>query len=179
MFIFFTILLIAVGLSLDTFSLSLSYGMLNMSKKEIFRISIVVGISHFIMPLLGYLFGELILNIIKIDEELLIGIIFLIISFDLLISLFKNEEVKPIKNTFELLIFAISVSFDSFSTGICLDIFIMPKILISLIFMIVSFVFTFLGLTLGYKLHDKIGRKAEIIGVILLFCLSLIYIFLT
>lgn len=176
MFIFFTVFLVALGLSMDTFSLSLSYGMLNIDKKTILKISISVGIFHFFMPLLGNFLGELVLGIIKTSEDLIIGIIFLILTVELIYSLFKKEEVTPIKNNIEIIIFSFLVSIDSFSTGIGLDALHLPHLLISLVFMITSFTFTFIGLTLGRKLHNKIGKKAEMLGIIILFLLSIYYI---
>ena len=62
----FIILIIAVSLSMDTFSLSLAYGMLKLKNSIIKQISITVGIFHFFMPLLGDFFGEYILSIINI-----------------------------------------------------------------------------------------------------------------
>ena len=54
----FIILIIAVSLSMDTFSLSLAYGMLKLKNSIIKQISITVGIFHFFMPLLGDFLGE-------------------------------------------------------------------------------------------------------------------------
>lgn len=176
MFIFFTVFLVALGLSMDTFSLSLSYGMLNIDKKTILKISISVGLFHFFMPLLGNFLGELVLGIIKTSEDLIIGIIFFILTVELTYSLFKKEEVTPIKNNIEIIIFSFLVSIDSFSTGIGLDALHLPHLLISLVFMITSFTFTLIGLTLGRKLHNKIGKKAEMLGIIILFLLSIYYI---
>ena len=52
------IFMLAVGLSMDAFSLSLIYGTLELSKKRCRQMSIIVGIFHFIMPILGYQIGE-------------------------------------------------------------------------------------------------------------------------
>ena len=176
MFCFFTVIIVAISLSMDTFSLSLSYGMLNISKKEIFKISLFVGFFHFFMPLLGNSFGELLFKYISLNERALVGIIFLVISVDLIFSLFKKKEVSPIKSIIDILFFSITVSIDSFITGMCLDVFCLNSFIIELIFMIISFVFTFIGLYIGYYIHNKIGIIAEIIGIILLISLSFFYL---
>lgn len=176
MFSFFTVILVAVGLSMDTFSLSLGYGMFDLSKQYIIRISIMVGLFHFIMPLLGNLFGEIILKYSPISEKNIIGLVFLTISVDILLSLFKNNEIKPINNYLDILLFSFTVSIDSFSTGIALDVFNLSKIVIVLIFMLISFIFTYFGLSTGKKLHNIIGKKAEYIGLFLLLSLSLFYL---
>ena len=56
------ILTIAISLSMDAFSLSLIYGTLNLKPRMQKLMSIMVGIFHFLMPLLGYQIGELILT---------------------------------------------------------------------------------------------------------------------
>lgn len=176
MFIFFTVLIIAISLSMDTFSLSLSYGMLNISKSKILKISIMVGIFHFFMPLLGNICGEILFRYIPIEDNKLIGIIFLTISVEIMFSLFKEKEINLINTFTDILLFSFAVSIDSFATGTCLDIFGMSNILIVSIFMLVSFMFTYLGLSLGYSLHSKIGIISEIIGLILLMILSFFYL---
>ena len=176
MFIFFTVLIVAISLSMDTFSLSLSYGMLNISKNNILKISICVGIFHFFMPLLGDLFGEIIFRFIPVDEKALIGIIFLTISVDILFSLFKEKEISPIKTIIDIIMFSLTVSIDSFATGMCLDIFGMSSFYTVSIFMIISFFFTYLGLSLGYVIHNKIGKISELIGLTLLMILSFFYL---
>lgn len=176
MFIFFTVFIVAISLSMDTFSLSLSYGMLNISKKDVLRISIFVGIFHFLMPLLGNICGEMLFKIIPIEEKTLIGIIFLTISVDIIFSMFKEKEISPIKTIIDILLFSFTVSIDSFATGTCLDVFNMNSLFIVSIFMIVSFLFTYLGLSFGVSLHNKIGKISELIGLILLITLSFFYL---
>ena len=49
------VFLMAISLSMDAFSLALAYGTLGMSNKDKIILSLVVGIFHLIMPLLGML----------------------------------------------------------------------------------------------------------------------------
>ena len=44
------LVIIAVTLSMDAFSLSLAYGTIGLDKKNIILLSCIVGIYHFIMP---------------------------------------------------------------------------------------------------------------------------------
>lgn len=176
MFLFFPVLMTAFSLSMDTFSLSLSYGMINVNKKDILKISFFVGLFHFFMPLLGNIFGELLFKVITIDENKLIGLIFFAISLELLISLFKEKNASSINNYFDIILFSFTVSIDSFITGMCLDVFNLDKIVIVSIFMFVSFLFTFIGFILGYSFYKKLGLYAEIIGVIILISLSFFYL---
>ena len=53
-----SLLLIAIALSMDTFSVSLSLGTANIPIEKGIFLSIAVGIMHFIMPILGMLIGD-------------------------------------------------------------------------------------------------------------------------
>ena len=46
--------MLAIGLSMDAFSLALIYGTLNMSKSLNSKMSIMVSLFHFFMLILGY-----------------------------------------------------------------------------------------------------------------------------
>ena len=66
------IFIIAISLSMDAFSLSLAYGTISMSKKEINVLSIIVGIYHFFMPILGMLIGSFVFNVLNINQNIII-----------------------------------------------------------------------------------------------------------
>ena len=77
---------------MDAFSLALIYGTQGINKKDKIILSLIVGIYHFIMPLLGYLFGKIILKYIPIETNILVGFIFIILSIQMFISLKKEEH---------------------------------------------------------------------------------------
>ena len=83
---FFTILLIGISLSMDAFSLALVYGMQGMTKKQKIFLSIIVGIYHFIMPLIGLIFGTILDNINLISIDIIATLILIYIGIDLIIS---------------------------------------------------------------------------------------------
>lgn len=173
---FLTLLVVAISLSMDTFSLSMAYGMMGIRKKQILKLSVIVGIFHFLMPLLGNYLGEFILLIIKFNASLIIGIVFLCLSIQLLFSLFKEEEVISLEGFFSMIVFAFTVSLDSFSVGLGLNAISKNHLVASCIFMIVSFIFTYLGLRSGKKIMNKIGKKAQLLGLTILLILSIHYI---
>ena len=109
--------MLAIGLSMDAFSLALIYGTLNMSKSLNSKMSIMVSLFHFFMPILGYYLGRWILNIIGIDPEIIVGVIFIALAIEMLLSLKKEEQVKILTNIFSVMVFAFTVSIYSFSIG--------------------------------------------------------------
>ena len=170
------IFIIAVSLSMDAFSLSLAYGTISMSKKEIRLLSIIVGVYHFFMPILGMLIGKFIFNIMHISGDLIVLIIFSFIGINMIIeSLKKEEKVKKMKLG-EMILFGLAVSIDSFSVGIGINNISNNFIICSSIFSITSFLFTYIGLKLGNKLNQLIGKIATIVGGVVLILFGLIYI---
>lgn len=163
---------------MDAFSLSIVYGTLNLSKKIKNFLSVTVGIFHFIMPLLGSLLGLFIVNHIISNPDILVAIIFTILSIEMLFNIKElDEEKKDFKNLVNAFIFGFSVSIDSFSVGIALGTHNENIILAGTLFAITSFIFTLVGLNIGKFLTLKFGKIANIIGSILLLILALTYFF--
>lgn len=171
-----TIILIAVSLSMDAFSLSLLYGTEGISKKDKLLLSIIVSIYHFIMPLIGLGIGIFITNKIIFNTDILVGIILSLISLEMIISSFKDKEEKFLLSIPGYILFGLSVSIDSLTTGIGLHAITDNFISSSLIFSITSFIFTFLGLNLGNILNQKYGKISTLVGGTILLILGLIYI---
>ena len=170
------IFIIAVSLSMDAFSLSLAYGTISMSKKEINILSVIVGIYHFFMPILGMLIGKFIFNVMHISGDLIVLVIFGFIGINMIIESFKEEEKVKKMKIGEMILFGLAVSIDSFSVGIGINNISNNFILCSTIFSIISFIFTYFGLKLGNKLNQLIGKVATLIGGITLIILGIIYI---
>lgn len=170
------VLLVAVSLSMDTFSLSLVYGTLNMIKKQKYTLSMIVGIFHFFMPLIGMFIGSYILSFIKINPEIVVGIILIFIGFQMFIETLKEEiEIKGLK-IIDFILFAFAVSIDSFSVGISLKTIYENYLFSVSSFAICSFLFTWFGLAIGNKVQKSLGKYATMIGGIILVIVGMFYI---
>jgi len=174
---FLVILLIAVSLSMDAFSLALAYGTLCLDKKQIFKLSFIVGVYHFFMPLLGTFIGSNLLRILPIKPDFIVFVILSIIGVQMIVETFKEERKVELKGIVQLLIFGLAVSIDSFSVGIGLEAISDNFILCSCVFSLISFVFTYLGLILGKKINLLIGKVSTIIGGVVLVLIGVIYLF--
>ena len=175
--IVFTIILIGISLSMDAFSLSLIYGTYSLKKKDIFLLSSIVGVFHFFMPLMGLGFGGIISNFFLFNIDLVVGIIFGIIGIEMFVSSLKNDDISIRIGILGFLLFGLSVSIDSFTSGIGLSLITDNYFLAAVIFMIVSASFTFVGLNIGNRISDKLGKSATIIGGIIMIFLSFTYLF--
>lgn len=174
---FFTTLLVGISLSMDAFSLALIYGTQNISNRSKILLSIIVGLYHFFMPLLGLFFGNIIIKNLIININILVAIIFFVIGIEMIISSLKEKEEKLFLGLSGFLIFGFSVSVDSFTTGIGLNVINNNYLQVSIIFCLVSGLFTFLGLVLGNRLERYFGKFSTIIGGVILIALGIYYFF--
>ena len=169
----FYYMFMAVGLSMDSFSLAIVYGANDFPRKKILLLSIIVGIYHFVMPNLSGFLGGLFLTNLSKYSNFIAGIVFAILGVEMIIS-FKDEDNKYQLDKFlELLLFGLAVSIDSFTVGLALSLEKANLIVAGLIFSIVSAIFTLLGLLLGKFLSEKTGKFSKIIGIIILFLLAI------
>ena len=170
---FLTILIIGISLSMDAFSLALIYGIQGMTKNEKIYLSLIVGIYHFIMPLIGLIFGTILSNINLISIDIVAMLILIYIGIDLIISNSKKEERLEISKI-GFLIFGLSVSIDSLTIGIGLKAVTNNFFLSSITFSLTSLIFTYLGLSIGNIIGSKIGSYSKILGGIVLIIIAIL-----
>ena len=175
--VLFTCILIGISLSMDAFSLALLYGTYGLAKNEEITLSIIVGLFHFFMPLIGLFFGNMIFHYFVVDANFVVGIIFGLIGFEMFISSFREEDVKILIGFVPFLLFGLSVSIDSLTTGIGLSSISDNYLMVSSIFMLFSGCFTYLGLKLGGFLSKRFGKLATIFGGGMMIVLGFFYIF--
>ncbi|MEG2322145.1 MAG: manganese efflux pump [Bacilli bacterium] len=170
------IIIIAISLSMDAFSLSLAYGTLQLPISHINKLSIIVALFHFFMPLLGMLIGTSLFHFLPINPYLIVFIILFFIGIQMIFESFKNNDKQKFMTFKQLLLFGFAVSVDSFSTGIGLKAITNNYLLAALCFATTSFIFTYLGLILGKKASNLIGKTATLIGGIILIIIGIIYL---
>ena len=167
------ILLIAISLSMD----SLAFGMQGIEHKKKLFMSIIVGIYHFIMPLIGVYFGNFIIKNIPLDINIISSIILIFIGIELIISGFKKDDSKLTTSITGILLFGLTVSLDALSVGIGLSAINNIYIIDALTFSICAFIFTFTGLEIGNIINNKIGEYSKLLGGIVLTLLGIIIYF--
>lgn len=162
---------------MDAFSLALSVGTLGLSKKEINLLSVIVGVFHFFMPLLGTALGYIFVTNVHVDANILAGIIFMYIAIQMFKD-FKNDEEERFELTYiGMLLFAFGVSLDSFGVGFALHLARREIVKCFSIFTLVSGIFTFLGLKLGKYLTSVVGEYSILFGSILMTILAMLNFF--
>lgn len=169
------VILLAISLSMDAFSLAVCFGTLNLAYKKIFTLSIIVGIFHFAMPLLGMNIAHIILKFITFNPKYISFVIFLALGLFMILNKEETNQ-KKLSGILSMLLFALAVSIDSLIAGIGLDMVYHNHILSAIIFSIFSAAFTLIGLLIGKYINNKVGNVSKIIGGVILIILSIQYL---
>lgn len=167
-----SILFIAIGLSMDSFAVSISNGLTIKDLKFKSAVYIAASFAFFqsLMPLLGWYSG---IGIEKYIVEFDHWIAFILLAFigtKMIYEGFTKEEtdqVNQIKKT-TLIGQSIATSIDAFAVGISFAFLKLSIIKPVLIIGIVTFLFSMIGLRLGKSLGQNFGKSVEIFGGIIL-----------
>lgn len=161
----FNVLLLALILSLDAFSIGISIS--SISNYNLKTFALFNGIFHFIFPMLGYYLGQIISLTFDFNYTNLVTMVYILIIVEIIIDFFKNDIIK-INSYFNILLLSISVSLDSFSIGLTLTGSFIKVLISCMIFSLFAYSISLLGMTFGNTLKNKIGYKAKLISLILM-----------
>ena len=169
-----SIIMVAISVSMDTFSLSLCLGTLDIKYSKMLLFSSIVAIFHFFMPLFGIFIGDLTLELITINTKYIIFLIFFNLG---LFMLFDKDDTRSnsLMTFLTLLTLGFIVSIDSFVSGVGINFISNRHLLCCVMFATFSFIFTFLGLTISKKVSKKVGMRAKTAGALMLIALSIQY----
>jgi len=170
---FLTVFLLAIGLSFDSFAVSVCSG-LNLPHIRFFqaaKIAIFLALFQAVMPLIGWLVGNSVKSIIEpVDHWIAFGLLSLI-GGKMIIESFIDSDTREIKNPLDIkviLTLSVATSIDALAVGFSFAT-LLSKILIAVFIIgIVTFVASMLGILLGKKTGPTINRYAEVLGGLIL-----------
>jgi manganese efflux pump family protein len=169
-----TLMLMAFALGMDAFSIGIGMGMFQLRLKQIFYIGLTVGLFHVWMPLLGMITGKFLSDTFGSFATYSGGILLIVLGIQMVMSSFKEEETTLISPVgFGLLLFALSVSLDSFSVGLTLGIFGARTAVALICFGVAATLLTWIGLLLGRKFQGVLGTYSEALGGSILFAFGI------
>ena len=173
-----TILLIAIGLSFDTFAVSISSGLI-LKKIDFFnasKIAITLAIFQAAMPVLGWLAGSGIKRYAEnFDHWIAFGILALL-GGKMIFESFNSHPEKRSFNPLDIKVMigmAIATSIDALVVGFSFAL-LNYKILISVgIIGAVTYIVAMLGMLFGKKIGSRMGRRMEMLGGMMLILIGL------
>lgn len=165
------IFIIAVGLSMDAFAVSICKGLSvqKLKPKHMLLVGVYFGGFQALMPLLGYLLGKQFEWLItSVDHWIAFGLLVLIGANMIKESFDKSDEVNDSFSIKSMLLLAVATSIDALAVGVTfafLDVQIVPAIAI---IGTTTFVLSVIGIKVGNVFGAKFKSKAELAGGIVL-----------
>lgn len=173
-----TLLLIASALAMDSFAVSISAG-LSLKKLKLstmLRISITFAVFQGMMPVIGWFVGQSFADIITAYDHWVVFLLLSIIGGKMIYESFCNEpSAKCININCNKTItgLAIATSIDALAVGVSFSLLNLEIYFPALVIGLITLVFSFAGLTIGYKLGSIFRSKIELIGGIILIAIGI------
>lgn len=164
------ILMMALALSVDALSLGVGIGMRGVRLLEVLKISVLIGLFHGILPLLGLFTGQFAGELLGDIAVYAGGGLLILLGAHMIYSSFQNDDTVTFhhRTPLGLVLVALTVSIDSFSVGISLGLFALDLWLTVCIFGLMGLGMSVIGLLLGKRVSFFLGEYGEALGGVIL-----------
>ena len=172
------LLLLAVGLSMDAFAVSICKGLA--MKKATLRGSLTCGVwfggFQALMPLIGYFLGALFAGAIEAFDHWVAFGLLVLIGVNMLREAFGKDDGEEATEDFSvktMFVMAVATSIDAMAVGISLAMAGNVDIFFAVILIgVTTFVLSAIGVKVGNVFGSKYEKKAEAVGGIILILLG-------
>lgn len=171
-----SILLIAIGLAMDSFAVSITTGACStvFRYKQALLTAFIMGLFQATMPVLGWILGYSFADYIAGFDH---WIAFLLLSYlggKMIYESFRKKENDCIVITLKtLIILGIATSIDALAVGISFA-FLKINILFPVVIIgLIAFIFSFTGVVIGYRFGKLKFLKVELLGGLILIGIGL------
>lgn len=173
----FDIFVIGIGLSMDSFSVSVCKGlaMKKLDMKKALLCGTYFGFFQGFMPLVGYLLGASFESLVTSIDHWIAFILLSLIGGNMIREALSDEEEAITDDTGfkEMLVLAIATSIDALSVGVTFAFLEMNIWLAVIMIGCTTFVLSILGAVLGHRFGRLLGNRAQILGGIILISIGL------
>jgi putative Mn2+ efflux pump MntP len=174
---FITIVAVALGLSFDTFAVSLSYGVIQnkIIFKQAVRLALVMAFFQAGLLVTGYFLGSFVSEIMKAADHWVALILLSALGIKMIIEGLRkkeNDEIRDYSNTMTLISMAIGTSIDAFAVGISFALLNIRIWYSAVIIGTVTFLASMTAIRIGKSAGERLGNKVEIIGGIILIAIG-------
>jgi putative Mn2+ efflux pump MntP len=169
----FTIIAIALGLSFDTFAVSLSYGVVRngILFRQASSVAFILALFQGGLTVAGYFLGSFISSELKAtDHWIALGLLGFLGAKMIIEGLKKSrdEEARDLNKTIVLLTIALGTSIDAFAVGISFALLSVAIWNAGFIIGVVTFLASMTAIRIGKSAGERLGNKVEIIGGLIL-----------
>jgi len=165
------LILIAVGLSMDAFAVSVSRGLC--VREHQWRNALVTGLYfglfQALMPLIGYLLGSQFSDdIMQWDHWIAFGLLTVIGLNMIRESRRPDDAPEPTYGFKKMVLLSVATSIDALAVGVTFAFFQIDILLAVLAIGAITFVISAAGVKIGCAFGDRLKSKAEIAGGVIL-----------
>ena len=168
--------ILAVGLSMDAFAVSICKGLSlrKIKAKHMCIAGLWFGGFQALMPLVGYFLGSFFSEMIEQYDHWVAFILLAIIGGNMIKESFgKDENVDSAMDFKSMLLLAIATSIDALAVGVTFA-FLQVQIIPAVSFIgVVTFIFSAVGIKIGSLFGTKYRSKAELFGGVVLVLIGL------
>ena len=174
---FFELMLLAFGLSMDAFAVSICKG-LSMKKADLKAMSICgiwFGGFQALMPLIGFLLGSLFAEAIEAIDHWVAFILLGIIGINMLKEAFSKEEEEHDADLSPkaMFVMAVATSIDALAVGISLAMAGDVNIVLAVTLVgVITFAMSAMGVKIGNIFGSRFEKKAQLAGGVILILLG-------
>ncbi len=176
---FWTIFLIAIGLAMDCFAVSLGVGTAGTATgaRPTFRLFFHFGLFQAGMTLLGWLAGKTVVTYISnIDHWVAFGLL-TFVGVRMIIGGLRKEGEEPSipdpSRGLTLVMLSVATSIDALAVGLSLALLSVSVLWAAVLIGGVSAALSLAGLMLGNQLGTRFGKSMEVLGGIILIGIGL------
>lgn len=175
------ILLVAIGLAMDCFAVSLGIGASPnpCTRRSIFRLSFHFGLFQGGMTLLGWLLGSTVVNLIAGFDHWIAFALLAWVGGRMVLEGLHGRDAEPQMECNDptrgssLVMLSIATSIDALGVGLSLALLKVNILAASLMIGAVSLIMTVVGLTGGNRLSRRFGKGIEVLGGLVLIGIGL------
>lgn len=171
----FSILLLGFAMSTDAFAAAIGKGaaMSRPRLSQALRAGLIFGGIEAITPLIGWLLGKSASGFIQAWDHWVAFSLLLLLGLHMIWNGVKPESDEPVdaarKHGFvALALTGFSTSIDALAVGVGLAFVDTPILVVAAVIGLCTFSMVTLGVMLGRVLGDMVGKRAEIIGGVIL-----------
>lgn len=177
MVMFFTLLLMGVGLAMDAFAVSICKGlsMRKVNKKQCLVIGLFFGGFQALMPFIGWVLGSQFEQYITSIDHWIAFILLGFIGGKMVVEAIREkdeavevEKMDPPLDLKEMFILAIATSIDALAVGITFAFLQVPIVEAISVIGITTFVISVIGVYVGNFFGNRYKKKAELAGGMIL-----------
>ncbi|MBW2185646.1 MAG: manganese efflux pump [Deltaproteobacteria bacterium] len=173
----YALLGIAIALAMDAFAVALSAGVILpvLTGRHLFRLSFHFGLFQGLMPIIGWLIGARIYDLIADYDHWVAFVLLMFIGIRMVHEAFACDDDAPRRDPtrgMTLVTLSVATSIDALVVGLTLGVLKVDVWYPALVIGVVAALFTMVGMILGRRVGALWGQRMEVFGGVLLCCLG-------